>query len=43
MWVKGHAKVLCHTTFAVLAVSVDALMRLMLHQDPQEEPSPSAA
>jgi hypothetical protein len=22
MWVKGHAKVLCHTTFAVLAVSV---------------------
>jgi K+-transporting ATPase c subunit len=40
MWVKGHAKVLCHTTFAVLAVSVDALMRLMLHQDPQEEPSP---
>ena len=35
MWVKGHAKVLCHTTFAVLAVSVDALMRLMLHEDPQ--------
>ena len=34
MWVKGHAKVLCHTTFAVLAVSVDALMRLMLHEDP---------
>ena len=34
MWVKGHAKVLCHTTFAVLAVSVDALMRLMLYQDP---------
>ena len=32
MWVKGHAKVLCHTTFAVLAVSVDALMRLMLHE-----------
>ena len=30
IWVKGHAKVLCHTTFAVLAVSVDALMRLML-------------
>jgi K+-transporting ATPase c subunit len=39
MWVKGHAKVLCHTTFAVLAVSVDALMRLMLHQEPQQEPS----
>jgi len=34
MWVKGHAKVLCHTTFAVLAVSVDALMRRMLHEDP---------
>ena len=34
MWVKGHAKVLCHTTFAVLAVSVDALMRLMLYEDP---------
>ena len=33
MWVKGHAKVLCHTTFAVLAVSVDALMRLMLYED----------
>lgn len=32
MWVKGHAKVLCHTTFAVLAVSADALMRLMLHE-----------
>lgn len=40
MWVKGHAKVLCHTTFAVLAVSVDALMRLMLYQEPQQEPSP---
>lgn len=37
MWVKGHAKVLCHTTFAVLAVSVDALMRLMLYQDPLED------
>ena len=36
-WVKGHAKVLCHTTFAVLAVSVDALMRLMLYQDPMED------
>ena len=37
MWVKGHAKVLCHTTFAVLAVSVDALMRLMLSpQLPQD-------
>jgi Transposase DDE domain len=32
MWVKGHAKVLCHTTFAVLAVSADALMRLMLYE-----------
>jgi hypothetical protein len=37
MWVKGHAKVLCHTTFAVLAVSVDALMRLMLHQGLSEK------
>lgn len=37
MWVKGHAKVLCHTTFAVLAVSVDALMRLMLHQEPPQD------
>lgn len=37
MWVKGHCKVLCHTTFAVLAVSVDALMRLMRYSDrPQE-------
>lgn len=36
-WVKGHAKVLCHTTFAVLAVSVDALMRLMLYQDPPQD------
>ena len=46
MWVKGHAKVLCHTSFAVLAVSVDALMRLMrlmLHQDAPEEASPLAA
>ena len=34
MWVKGHTKVLCHTTFAVLAVSVDALIRLMLCEDP---------
>ena len=34
MWLKGHAKVLCHLTFAVLAVSVDALMRLMLYQAP---------
>jgi Transposase DDE domain len=42
MWVKGHTKVLCHTTFAVLAVSVDALMRLMLYQEPQQEPSPLA-
>ena len=40
MWVKGHAKVLCHTTFAVLAVSVDALMRLMLYQDPSQEVRP---
>lgn len=29
VWVKGHAKVLCHAMFAVLALSVDALMRLM--------------
>ena len=41
MWVKGHAKVLCHTTFAVLAVSVDALMRLMLYQESPEDASPS--
>ena len=32
MWIKGHAKVLCHTTFAVLAVNVSALMRLMLYR-----------
>lgn len=38
MWVKGHAKVLCHTMFAVLAVSVDALMRLMLYQPRAQEP-----
>lgn len=37
MWVKGHAKVLCHTTFAVLAVSVDALMCLMLYQNSSDE------
>lgn len=37
IWVKGHAKVLCHTTFAVLAVSVDALMRLMLYQSSPDE------
>lgn len=37
MWVKGHAKVLCHTSFAVLAVSVDALMRLMLYQEPPQD------
>lgn len=37
VWVKGHAKVLCHTMFAVLALSVDALMRLMLYQ-PVPEP-----
>lgn len=42
MWVKGHAKVLCHTTFAVLAVSVDALMRLMLHQGSSDEADPIA-
>lgn len=30
VWVKGHTKVLCHTMFAVLALSVDALMRLMV-------------
>ena len=40
MWVKGHAKVLCHTTFAVLAVSIDALMRLMLHQGLSDEADP---
>ena len=40
MWVKGHTKVLCHTTFAVLAVSVDALMRLMLHDKPLQAPPP---
>jgi hypothetical protein len=38
-WVKGHAKVLCHTSFAVLAVSADALMRLMLYEDAQQVPS----
>ena len=37
MWLKGHTKVLCHLTFAVLAVSVDALMRLILHQGPPDE------
>ena len=37
MWLKGHTKVLCHLTFAVLAVSVDALMRLMLYQGPLDE------
>lgn len=41
MWVKGHAKVLCHTTFAVLALSVDALMRLMLYQRPPPGCGPS--
>lgn len=38
-WVKGHAKVLCHTSFAVLAVSVDALMRLMLCEGAPQAPS----
>ena len=37
MWVKGHAKVLCRLTFAVLAVSADALMRLMLYQGRPDE------
>ena len=37
MWVKGHVKVLFHTTFAVLAVSVDALTRLMLYQEPLQD------
>lgn len=37
VWVKGHAKVLCHAMFAVLALSVDALMRLMLYA-PAPEP-----
>lgn len=36
VWVKGHAKVLCHTMFAVLALSVDALMRLMLFEHEPE-------
>ncbi len=39
MWVKGHSKVLCHTTFAVLAVSVDALMRLMRYPDRLQDSS----
>lgn len=39
VWVKGHAKVLCHTTFAVLALSSDALMRLMLHEQAHQVPS----
>ena len=37
MWLKGHGKVLCHTTFALLAVSVDALMRLMLSAQPAQD------
>ena len=37
VWVKGHAKVLCHTMFAVLALSMDALMRLML-MEPLQQP-----
>jgi hypothetical protein len=37
VWVKGHSKVLCHAMFAVLALSVDALMRLMLFE-PALEP-----
>jgi len=37
VWVKGHSKVLCHAMFAVLALSVDALMRLMLYE-PAPEP-----
>jgi hypothetical protein len=37
IWVKGHSKVLCHAMFAVLALSVDALMRLMLFE-PVPEP-----
>jgi hypothetical protein len=37
MWLKGHGKVLCHTTFALLAVSVDALMRLMLNAQPPQD------
>ena len=36
VWVKGHSKVLCHAMFAVLALSVDALMRLMLHEPATE-------
>jgi K+-transporting ATPase c subunit len=37
MWVKGHSKVWCHTTFALLAVSADALMRLMLYPDRRQD------
>ena len=37
MWVKGHAMVRCHTSFAVLAVSVDALMRLTLYQESPQD------
>ena len=32
VWVQGHAKVRCHAMFAVLAISVDALMRFMLFE-----------
>ncbi len=37
LWVKGHAKVACHAMFAVLALSVDALLRLMVF-----EPAPQS-
>lgn len=37
IWVKGHSKVLYHAMFAVLALSVDALMSLMLFE-PVPEP-----
>lgn len=40
VWVKGHAKVLCHTMFAVLALSVDALMRLMLFEQTRPPDAP---
>lgn len=40
VWVKGHRKVLCHAMFAVLALSVDALMRLMLFEQTRPPDAP---
>lgn len=40
VWVKGHRKVLCHAMFAVLALSVDALMRLMLFEQTLQPDAP---